>query len=345
MQAVLDSTERAPQAGTRLGAYRLLERVKQGGMSTVYRGEHLSTRASVAIKVMDSATVELKMVYREREIMQALEHEHIVPCLAAGAYGRYHYLVMPYLQGGTLLDRLEGSILPLEEVGIMLEQLTSAVAYLHAFGLLHRDIKPSNILFDSQHTLYLTDFGLVSWLGEKPGYDGHLMGTPHFMAPEIVEGSVDERSEIYSVGILLYLMLTGYVPFHGTDDEIYLHHWKTPPMAPSLLNPALPRSVEHVILCALEKDPAQRYQTIKEVLCEYQRAVQAPFFSNHAHRHGTKHVSSSNAASIDHNEAGSCHEFQEIADTISTVRACDVRAREHGTTRSRRCLNNEQNSH
>lgn len=344
MQAVLDYTERAPQPGIRLGPYRLIKRVKQGGMSIVYRGEHFSTRASVAIKVIDSTMVDLNMVYREREIMQALEHEHIVPCLDAGAYGTHHYLVMPYLQGGTLLDMLRGSILTLEEVGIMLEQLTSAIAYLHAFGLLHRDIKPSNILFDSQHTLHLTDFGLVTWLGEKPGYDGHMMGTPHFMAPEIVEGSVDERSEIYSVGMLLYLMLTGYVPFDGTDDEIYLHHWKTPPTAPSLLNPDLPRSVERVILCALEKDPAQRYQTINEVLCEYQRAAQAPLSAHHAHRHGKKHVSSSNAAIIDQIGAGSCHEFQEIADTISTVRACDVRAREHGTTRSRRCQNNEQNS-
>lgn len=128
------------------------------------------------------------MVNREIEIMQALEHEHIVPCFDAGEYGRYLYLVMPYFQGGTLGDKLNGSLLTLEEVSVILEQLTSALAYIHAFGLLHRDIKPTNILFDRDNNLYLTDFGTVSWLGEKPGYDGHMMGTPHFMAPEILVG-------------------------------------------------------------------------------------------------------------------------------------------------------------
>src|SRR5205809_450877 len=127
MQAVLEYTERAPQSGTRIGPYRLLKRVKQGGMSTVYQGYYLLTRVYVAIKVVDSSTVDLKMVYREIEIMQALEHEHIVPCLDAGAYGRYHYLVMPYFGGGTLADKLKGRLLTLEEASMILEQLTDAV--------------------------------------------------------------------------------------------------------------------------------------------------------------------------------------------------------------------------
>jgi serine/threonine-protein kinase len=239
----------------------------------------------VAIKVVDSSIVDLKIVYREIEIMQALEHEHIVPCLDAGAYGRYHYLVMPYFRGGTLGDKLKGCLLTLEEVSVIFEQLTSALAYIHAFGLLHRDIKPTNILFDRNHKLYLTDFGTVSWLGEKPGYDGHMMGTPHFMAPEILEGYVDERSEIYAVGVLLYEMLTGYVPFDGPSDQIYLHHWKTQPMAPSLLNPSLPRPVERVILRALEKDPHHRYQTIEDLLHAYQKAIETPAVFKHLSSH------------------------------------------------------------
>src|SRR5205807_7668323 len=178
------------------------------------------------------------MSYREMEITKALEHEQIIPCLDAGQYARYFYLVMPYLRGGTLEDKLNEGLPTLEETCIVLEQLTSALAYIHSLGLLHRDIKPANILFDHDNNLYLTDFGTVSWLGEKPGYDGHMMGTPHFMAPEILEGYVDERSEIYAVGILLYEMLTGYLPFDGPSDQIYLHHWKTQPMAPSLLNPS-----------------------------------------------------------------------------------------------------------
>ena len=281
MQAVLDSPESALRPGTRLGPYRLIKHLKQGGMSTVYLGCYLPTKVDVAIKVVNSSTVNLNMVYREIEIMQALEHEHIVPCLDAGTSGSDYYLVMPYYQGGTLANKLTGRFLTLEEVNVILEQLTSALAYLHAFGLLHRDIKPSNLLFDRANNLYLTDFGTVSWLGEKPGDDGHLMGTPHYMAPEICEGYVDERSEIYSVGILLYEMLTGDVPFDGPTDQIYLDHWKTPPMAPSLLNPSLPRPLERVILRALEKDPRYRYQTIEDVLHAYQKAIATPAVFKH----------------------------------------------------------------
>src|SRR6266849_2186472 len=177
---------------------------------------------------------------------------------------------------------LDGSLLTLEEVCILFEQLTSALAYLHSLGLLHRDIKPANILFDQDHTLYLTDFGIVTWLGEKPGCDGHMMGTPQYIAPEILEGCVDERSEVYSVGILLYQMLTGSVPFDGeSDGKICLHHWETQPMAPSLLTPSLPRPLERVILRALEKDTRHRYQTIEEVLHAFQEALEAPTFFEH----------------------------------------------------------------
>ncbi len=281
MQAILEYTQQALQRETRIGPYRLIKQLKEGGMSTVYLGYYLFTRAYVAIKVVDSSCVDLNMLHREREIMQALQHEHIVPCLDAGEDGRYHYLVMPYVQGGTLEYMLNGSVLTLDEVCIILEQLTSALAYIHALGLLHRDIKPANILFDQDNHLYLTDFGIVTWLGEKPGYDGPMMGTPQYIAPEILEGYVDERSEVYSVGILLYEKLTGYVPFDGPSDQICLHHWKTQPMAPSLLNPSLPRPLERVILRALEKDPHHRYQTIEDLLHAFQKALEAPAFFEH----------------------------------------------------------------
>src|SRR5438046_9915009 len=120
MQAVLEYTERAPQSGTRIGPYRLLKRVKQGGMSTVYQGYYLLTRVYVAIKVVDSSTVDLKMGYREIEIMQALEHEHIVPCLDAGAYGRYYYLVITYFQVETLGNKVNVNFFTLEAASLFL---------------------------------------------------------------------------------------------------------------------------------------------------------------------------------------------------------------------------------
>jgi serine/threonine protein kinase len=282
MQAVLEYKEEVLQLGTRIGPYRLIKHLKQGGMSTVYLGYHILSRVFMAIKVTDSYTADLKMMYREMEILQALEHEHIVPCLDAGQYGRYHYLCMPYLRGGTLEDKLHEDLPTLEEACIILEQLACALAYIHSLGILHRDIKPANILFDRDNNLYLTDFGIVSWLGEKPGYDSHMLGTPHFVAPEIFDGCVDVRSDVYSVGVLLYQMLTGSLPFDGANDqEICQHQRETQPFAPSFFNPSLPCPIEQVILRALEKDPRRRYQTIEDLLHAFQMAFEAPTFSEY----------------------------------------------------------------
>ena len=184
MQAVLEHTERACQAETYIGPYRLVKHIKRGGMASVYLGYHIYTKIHVAIKVFDSYATDLAMMYRERDLMQALQHKHIVPCLDAGQYGRYHYMVMPYLGGGTLEDMLNESVLTLEEARIVLEQLTSALAYIHKLGILHRDIKPGNILFDGHGNLYLGDFGIAAWLGEKPLHNGHVMGTAHYRSEE-----------------------------------------------------------------------------------------------------------------------------------------------------------------
>jgi eukaryotic-like serine/threonine-protein kinase len=282
MQTILKCDEKTLPSGTQIGPYRLIRHLKQGGMSSVYLGYHILTRAFVAIKVVDSNAVDRNMSYREMEITQALEHEHIVPCLDAGQYGNYYYLCMPYLRGGTLEDKLNGGLPTLEEARIVLEQLTSALSYIHTLGILHRDIKPANILFDQNNNLYLTDFGIVSWLGEKPGHDGHMLGTPHFVAPEIFQGYADVRSEVYSVGIILYQMLTGYLPFDGASDKkICQQQREARPLAPSFFNPSLPRSIERVILRALEKEPSCRYQTVEELLNAFQMALEALTFIKH----------------------------------------------------------------
>lgn len=282
MQAIRENTEIKLPSGTQIGSYRLIKHLKQGGMSTVYLAYHVLARAFVAIKVVDRDSTDLNMFYREMEITKALEHEHIVPCLDAGQYGRYFYMVMPYLRGGTLEDKLNDGLPTLEQACIVLEQLTSALAYIHSYGLLHRDIKPANILFDHDNNLYLTDFGIVSWLGEKPGYDGHMLGTPHFVAPEIFEGQVDVRSEVYSVGILLYQMLTGFLPFDGASDQMICHHQRnTKPFVPSFFNPSLPEPVERVILRALEKNPDLRFQTVEDLLHAFQMALKVPTSFEH----------------------------------------------------------------
>lgn len=277
MRPVVERGERALQAETHMGPYRLVKHLRQGGMASVYLGYRPNRKAYLAIKVADGYTSDLLLLRREKDFMQAFQHEHIVPCVDAGRDGRYYYLVMPYLPGSTLEDMLNEGLLTLEEARAVLEQLTAALAYIHGLGILHRDIKPANILFDQHYHLYLTDFGIASWLGEKPLHNGSLMGTPQYIAPELFNGYVDVRSEVYSVGILLYQILTGSLPFDGPDQrKICQHHRETQPLAPSFLNPSLPRPVERVILRALEKDPRRRYQTIGDLLHAFQEALDTP---------------------------------------------------------------------
>jgi serine/threonine-protein kinase len=279
MQAVLEQAEQTFQTEFQIGPYRLVKHLQQGGMATVYLGRHNSTGAFVALKVVDTSTADLQLLSREKEILQALEQKHIVPCLDAGQDGRYYYLAMPYLRGGTLEDRLiEGPLTP-EEACLVLEPLSSALTYIHQQGILHRDIKPTNILFDQDDILYLIDFGIASWLGDTPLHHGLVMGTAQYIAPEIFEGSMDERSEVYSVGILLYQMLTGSLPFDGPSAwKICLQHRETRPLAPSFFNPSLPRAIDRVILCAMEKDPRHRYHSVEALWCAFQTALAAPHF-------------------------------------------------------------------
>ena len=278
MRPFVEYSEQAFRAETGIGPYRLVRHLRQGGMASVYLGYHLYRRAYVAIKVFDGHTADMTLLLREKDMMQAFQHEHIVPCVDAGHDGRYYYLVMPYLPGGTLEDMLNDEMLALDEARAVLEQLTTVLAYIHGLGILHRDIKPANILFDRDYRLYLTDFGIASWLGEKPLHNGSLMGTPQYMAPELFNGYMDERSEVYSVGILLYQVLTGSLPFDAPDNwKICLQHLQTRPLASSFLNSALPRPVERVILGALEKDSDIHGTTFVTVADHTPEAAQPPF--------------------------------------------------------------------
>ncbi|HZS76789.1 MAG TPA: serine/threonine-protein kinase [Ktedonobacteraceae bacterium] len=275
MYSVLEAKETQLYKGTRISDYRLHSVLKKGGMSTVYLGYNVYTQERVAIKMVASDSPHLEFFTREVYFMQAMNHDCILPCLDAGQYGPYHYMVMPYLGGGTLEDLIEERPLTLEETQILLEQLSSALSYMHAHGIVHRDIKPTNILFDENYLLYLADFGISSTLGEKPIHNGQVMGTAQYIAPEVLDGYLDERSDIYSVGILLYQALTGHLPFDGENRwKICLQHKEQKPLALSIYNPAIPHAVEQVILRALEKDPNARYQSMKELFAAFQKALE-----------------------------------------------------------------------
>ncbi len=267
--------------GSTLSHYHLHHSLGRGGMSEVYLATDHRSQQEVALKVVNSSHLEYSERFqREVKTINALTHRHILPALDHGQHGSWHYLVMPYLKQGTLRERLAKRPLTLEEADEVLEQVVDALQFAHDRGIIHRDIKPSNILLQDEHSVYLADFGLAKMLwaeGENEiTQTGYVIGTPEYMAPELVEQSASTSSDIYALGILLYEMLTGRTPFKGSTPLATC--WKQlreQPTCPSTLNPAIPRPVERVILRALEKDPQWRFPSARALLQAYKRSLRA----------------------------------------------------------------------
>ncbi len=249
-------------------------------MSSVYLAYDEYTCTTVVIKVMEiqsgsfEESEQLAQFRRERRIMRSLRHEHILPLLAAGRQGSYAFLVMPYIQGGTLKDRLEQGPLSPDEAHTVFAQIADALHYMHSYGILHRDIKPANILMDDNGSVYLADFGIASYTDESAiEHNGRVMGTPIYMSPELCYGHACVSSDVYALGILLYQMLTGQAPFEGMNSwDVCMRQIEEQPMHPSSLNPAISQAVEQVILCSLEKDVALRFATVTTFANAYEKA-------------------------------------------------------------------------
>jgi len=266
--------------GTKLGRYRLQSRLGHGGMSEVYLAYDELMHRDVAIKVVSSSHADyIERFQREAEAIGNLHHNHILPAFDYGEQAPWHYLVMPYIDHESLGERLERGPLTLEDAGEMLSQIASGLQYAHEHGIVHRDIKPSNILLRDDHHAYLADFGLAKAVDGTGNVTqtGVLLGTPEFMAPELADGPASKGSDIYALGILLYQMVTGQLPFTGdTALTVYLKQMHEQPIPPSRLNPAIPREVEQVILRALNKDPRRRFQTPNDLAQAYLQALNAP---------------------------------------------------------------------
>lgn len=251
-------------------------RLAHGGMSDIYLA-HDAHEQTVALKVVHSSQDDYVIRFRrEVQTLYHLNHKHILPILDSGADGSWHYCVMPYMPTGTLRNRLHDGPLSLEEAGTILTQVAAALQYAHEQGMLHRDIKPSNILLGDNSHVYLADFGLAKGItnGGDLTQTGCLIGTPEYMAPELAERPAAISSDIYSLGIVLYQMLTGQVPFKGhTPMSIYWKHIQEQPLPPSQLNPAISPAIEQVILCALEKDPTCRFPSVQALAEAYNRAL------------------------------------------------------------------------
>ncbi|MDQ2807817.1 MAG: serine/threonine-protein kinase, partial [Chloroflexota bacterium] len=273
--------------GKTLGRYTILERVGRGGMADVYRAHQPSLDRDVAIKVLnpfllnDSANSD--RFRREAQAVAALHHSNIVQVLDYDSEGETFYMVMAFIAGSTLKAVLDdhaahGTRLSLGEIGTIMTAIGSALSYAHNRGMIHRDIKPQNIMFTSEGTPMLTDFGIARMVhGATASISGGLSGTPAYMSPEQGKGEpLDPRSDIYSLGVVLYEMLTSRVPFAAdTPFAVVIKHMNDPLPPPRSVNPAIPEPLERVVLRALAKSPAERYQTVDELVQATQAAIAA----------------------------------------------------------------------
>ncbi|GAC1428507.1 MAG: hypothetical protein PVS3B3_17270 [Ktedonobacteraceae bacterium] len=266
--------------GTSLGRYQLLGRLGRGGMSEVYLAYDERMDRKVALKVVSSSQSDyLERFQREAEAISSLHHPHILPAYDYGDQEPWHYLVMPNIEHGTLRHRLEKGALSLEDAGEMLNQIAGALQSAHDNGIIHRDIKPSNILLRDDHYAYLADFGLAKAMegGSELTQTGALLGTPEYMAPDLADGPATSSSDIYALGVLLYQMVAGRVPFTGeTPVSVYMKHVREQPLPPSFYNSSIPHSIDQVVLRALEKDPRRRYQSPQELADAFEQARLTP---------------------------------------------------------------------
>ncbi|MBN1658498.1 MAG: protein kinase [Anaerolineae bacterium] len=256
--------------GSTLGKYQVLSELGRGGMAIVYQGYNPALQRTVALKVLpDRLAVDRDFVERfKREAQTAaqLKHPNIVTIYDVEHEGETPFIVMEYLRGHTLQHELEGKgPLPLKRIVEIVRALGSALDYAHSQGLTHRDVKPSNVMIDPEGHVTLMDFGIVKAAADRVQLttEGVQIGTPEYMSPEQIEGRpVDPRSDIYSLGVVLFQMLTGRVPFQGPSlhQVLYSHvHQEPPPL--SRFVPGLPETVDKIVLRALAKQADQRFQT------------------------------------------------------------------------------------
>ncbi|MEP7357274.1 MAG: protein kinase, partial [Anaerolineales bacterium] len=271
------------QAGQMLGPYRIIEQVGQGGMATVYKAYHAAMDRFVAVKILPRQLAESPeftgRFRQEARVIAHLEHAHILPVHDYGESDGFTYLVMRYLEGGTLKEKLAAGRLPLTEVDRLFSQLADALDYAHGKGVIHRDLKPSNVLLDARSAVFLTDFGIAKLLESDSKYTGTgaMIGTPAYMSPEQAQGlPVDKRTDIYSLGVILYEMVTGRVPFDAeTPLAIILKHLNDPLPLPSTLRPGLAPAIETVLLHALTKNPADRFASTADFVAAWKAALPA----------------------------------------------------------------------
>ncbi|MBA3365398.1 MAG: Stk1 family PASTA domain-containing Ser/Thr kinase [Actinobacteria bacterium] len=253
------------------GRYRVMRKLGAGGMADVYLAEDQELGRRVAIKILnDRHAADQQFVERfRREAKNAagLSHPNIVSVYDRGESEGTYYIAMEYMDGRTLKELIVRDTLPVAVVIGYARQILAALRFAHRHGIVHRDIKPHNVLIGSEGRLKVTDFGIARAGASQMTEVGSIIGTAHYLSPEQARGAaVDQRSDIYSLGVVLYELLTGVVPFAGdTPVEIAMKHLSSVPEPPSRKRPDVPRELDKVVLRALAKDQAGRYGTAEEM--------------------------------------------------------------------------------
>lgn len=266
--------------GKTIGPYEIREQLGQGGMATVYKAYHPDLDRYVAIKVIDASLAEekdfIERFKREARVIAKFDNHHIVPVYDLGQYKGQPFYVLKMIDGQTLRERMRASPLSSSEILEVVQAVGDALQYAHKCGVLHRDIKPSNVMIARDGKIYLTDFGLAKIIESTSSLTGEkILGTPHYISPEQAQNTekIDEGTDIYSFGVMIYEMVVGCLPYDGkTAFSIIEDHIRTPPPSPTSIKPDLSRDVEAVILKAMAKKRSDRFESIASLVKEFEKA-------------------------------------------------------------------------
>ena len=263
----------AINVGDRIGDYEVTGTLGAGGMGQVYRVRHTISHRIEAMKVLlpgrpDAEEIAERFL-REIRVLASLDHPNIAALHTAFRHEGELVMIMEFVEGRTLRPQLDAGTIFVERSLDYIKQVLSGLAYAHDRGIIHRDIKPSNIMLTGKNQVKLLDFGLaLPILGPDFTRSGTLLGSVHYMSPEQVMGKkLDARSDIYSAGVTLYLLITGRLPFDGDGEyAIATSHVKSEPVDPKTINPNISSQLSQIVLKSLAKSPDDRFQTAQEFL-------------------------------------------------------------------------------